>query len=138
MDIKCIIFRENSYLDAAQLTSEYKAMRFYLFHFIIVITYMLVRQYAYWSLGYAIFFNALFVCILLIIMLTQIIYLNIRFLGAFTRPRMKDTFPIGNKLRFIIKYNWLTNIIFLFNFMIDVGFIGSIFYCDYRIQKTYA
>ena len=44
MDTNCIILRENSYLDAAQLTSEYKAVRFCVVSFIIFTIYMLIRQ----------------------------------------------------------------------------------------------
>lgn len=135
MDTKCIILRENSYLDAAQLTSEYKAVRFCVVSFIIFTIYMLIRQKAYWNLGYIIFFNVLFLIVLIMFAIIQAIYLNIRFLGAFTRPRMKDTFNIGNKLKFVIKFNWLTDSILLYNLIVIIGFVSTIAYCDYRIQE---
>lgn len=135
MDTRCIILRENSYLDTAQLTSEYKAVRFCVISFIIFIVYMLIRQQVYWDLGYILFFNVLFLTILIIFMIIQAIYLNIRFLGAFTRPRMKDTFNIGNKLKFVIKFNWLTDSILLFNLITIIGFVSVMCYCDYKIRE---
>ncbi len=135
MDTKCIILRENSYLDAAQLTSEYKAVRFCVVSFILFTIYMLLRQKVYWNLGYIIFFNVLFLIVLIMFAVIQAIYLNIRFLGAFTRPRMKDTFNIGNKLKFVIKFNWLTDSILLYNLIAIIGFVSTIAYCDYKIRE---